>query len=74
MVQLEIEQKELEEKLEKYKWLMKEKKLEYQKLGMEKKNALSGVENLDIEYGEGERERPEEEHLGVEVEDDENTC
>ena len=74
VVQLEIEQKELEEKLEKYKRLMKEKELEYQKLGMEKKNALSGVENLDIEYGEGERERPEEEHLGVEVEDDENTC
>ena len=88
MVRLEIEQKELEEKLQKYKRRMKEMELEYQKLGTERKNALDGVENLDIETGEGEEEKPDEgrseeewpeeewpeEHHGVEVEDVENTC
>jgi len=75
VVELEIEQKELEEKVEKYKLLMKEKVLEYQELGMEKENAINGVEHLDIEYGEGASERQgEEEHHSVEVEDNENTC
>ena len=66
MVQLEIEQKELEERLQKYKRLMKEKELEYQKLGTEKRNALHGVENLDIEDEEDKEERSEEERSEAE--------
>jgi len=36
--------------VEKYKMLMGEKELEYQKLETEKKNALNSLDNLDIEY------------------------
>ncbi|PWW74739.1 hypothetical protein C7212DRAFT_328738, partial [Tuber magnatum] len=72
VARLEIEQNALKEKLKKYGKLKKEKKLENRKLGVEKEDALSRLDNLNIELEE-EEENLGDKWIGVEVED-ENTC
>ncbi|PWW73912.1 hypothetical protein C7212DRAFT_329384, partial [Tuber magnatum] len=72
VARLEIEQNALKEKLEKYGKLKKEKRLENRKLGVEKEDALSRLDNLNIELEE-EEENLGDKRIGVEVED-ENTC
>jgi len=77
VVQLEEELKGLEEKRRKYSTLVQAKKNEYGKLTAEEKNALEGLDGLEIEEGEKEAEedveRVSERMDGTEVDDNVNT-
>ncbi|KAG0633578.1 hypothetical protein HOY80DRAFT_1026280 [Tuber brumale] len=77
-VQWEGEQKKLVEKRERYRELVKEKENTYEKLKAEERGALEGLNNLDIEYEEGEDEREAHREngleIGIEVEEGEDSC
>jgi len=69
--------KGLEEKRRRYSTLVQAKKNEYGKLTAEEKNALEGLDGLEIEEGEKEAEedveRVSERMDGTEVDDNVNT-